>query len=104
MNARTIRVKLDEDLPRLAVQVLREAGYSAASVPEQEITGRTDAELWQAVAAEHRFLVTADKGFADVRRYPPGSHAGILLLRPDTDGASPVVALLEMVLAPYGLE
>jgi hypothetical protein len=31
--------------------------------------------------SEHRWLVTADKGFADLRRYPPGSHCGVILLR-----------------------
>jgi hypothetical protein len=25
--------------------------------------------------------MTADKGFADLRRHPPGSHAGVILLR-----------------------
>jgi hypothetical protein len=29
--------------------------------------------------------MTADKGFADLRRYPPGSHAGIILLRPQEE-------------------
>ncbi|MGO9059730.1 MAG: DUF5615 family PIN-like protein [Candidatus Binataceae bacterium] len=27
-------------------------------------------------------MITADKGFADLRKYPPGSHAGVILLRP----------------------
>ena len=26
-------------------------------------------------------LITADKGFADLRRYPPRRHAGVILLR-----------------------
>ena len=45
-----------------------------------------------------------DKGFADIRQYAPGTHAGILLLRPDQDGIGPVIELLEMVLASYDLE
>jgi hypothetical protein len=28
-----------------------------------------------------RFLITKDLGFSDERRYPPGSHRGILVLR-----------------------
>ncbi|HLJ07790.1 MAG TPA: DUF5615 family PIN-like protein, partial [Acidimicrobiia bacterium] len=28
-----------------------------------------------------RFLITLDKGFGDIRAYPPGTHPGILVLR-----------------------
>jgi predicted nuclease of predicted toxin-antitoxin system len=63
-----------------------------------------DPALWQAVQAEGRFLVTADKGFGDIRFYPPGTHAGVLLLRPDQDGIRPVVELLERVIQNYDLQ
>jgi predicted nuclease of predicted toxin-antitoxin system len=99
-----MRVKVDEDLPRLAVKILRDRGYEAASVAEQNMQGWKDPALWRAVQAEGRILVTADKGFADIRVYPPGTHAGVLLLRPDQDGIRPVVELLERFLAVYDLE
>ena len=51
-----------------------------------------------------RFLVTADKGFGDIRIYPLGTHFGILLLRPDEDGIRPVLKLLQKVLNSYNLE
>ena len=54
--------------------------------------------LWEAVQREGRFLVTSDKGFGDIRAYPPGTHAGILVLRPDQDGIRPLVELTELVL------
>lgn len=65
--------------------------------------GFKDPDLWREVQAEGRFLSTADKGFADVRRYPPGTHQGVLLLRPDKDGIDPLVELLEQVLAVVDL-
>jgi predicted nuclease of predicted toxin-antitoxin system len=37
--------------------------------------------LWARVQNERRWLITADKGFADLRLHPPGSHAGVILLR-----------------------
>jgi predicted nuclease of predicted toxin-antitoxin system len=99
-----MRVKVDEDLPRVTIQMLRGRGYEAVSVTEQGMGGWKDPPLWQAVQSEQRFLVTADKGFADIRFYPPGSHAGVLLLRPDEDGIRPIIELLERVLANYDLE
>jgi predicted nuclease of predicted toxin-antitoxin system len=98
-----MRIKVDEDLPPAAAKMLRDRGYEAASIVEQGMGGLKDADLWQAVQAEERFLVTADKGFADVRIYVPGTHAGVLLLRPDQDGIRPVIELLAQVLAHYNL-
>ena len=66
--------------------------------------GWTDTRLWAAVQAEQRFLVTADKGFADIRFYTPGTHFGVLLLRPDQDGIRPVLELLERVIQNYALQ
>jgi predicted nuclease of predicted toxin-antitoxin system len=99
-----MHIKVDEDLPRVAVKILRDRGHQAVSVLEQGMGGWKDAALWQAVQAEHRYLVTADKGFGDVRLYAPGTHAGILLLRPDQDGIRPTIELLERVLESYDLE
>lgn len=99
-----MRIKVDEDLPRAASQMLRDGGYEAVSVVDQGMGGWKDPALWQAVQVEQRFLVTADKGFADIRSHAPGTHAGILLLRPDQDGIQPVIELLERVLRSYDLE
>jgi len=97
-------IKVDEDLPRAAVQLLRERGYDTVNVIEQNMGGWKDPPLWKVIQKEKRFLVTADKGFADVRAYPPGTHPGILLLRPDEDGIRPVLELLQQVLKSYDLE
>jgi len=78
--------------------------YDAASVIEQGMGGWKDSQLWIAVQKDERFLVTADKGFGDIRAYPPGTHFGILLLRPDEDGIRPVLNLLQQVLNSYNLE
>jgi predicted nuclease of predicted toxin-antitoxin system len=98
-----VQIKVDEDLPRQVVALLRENGYQADSVVEQAMAGWKDIELWRKIQAERRFLVTADKGFADIRNYPPGTHAGVMLLRPDQDGIRPTVELIERVLQSYDL-
>lgn len=60
----TLKVMVDEDLPRQAVQLLREHGYDAASVVEQGMGGWKDPPLWIAVQKDERYLVTAEKGLA----------------------------------------
>ena len=100
----TFAIKVDEDLPRAAVHLLRQHGCDAVNVIEQNMGGWKDPPLWEVIQEEKRFLVTADKGFADVCTYPPGTHRGILLLRPDEDGIRPVPELLRQVLDSYHLE
>ena len=42
------------------------------------------------VAAAGRVLVSLDVGLGDIRAYPPGSHAGIVVLRLTDQSASAV--------------
>ena len=98
-----MRIKVDEDLPKRVVELFREIGHDTVNVLEQNLGGWKDDALWDIIQTEQRLLVTADKGFADARRRPPGTHFGILLLRPDEDGIRPVISLLEELLASHDL-
>jgi len=98
-----LRIKVDEDLPLAVAQLLRSAGYDAETVLEEGLGGWKDNALWRVVQEEQRLFVTADKGFGDIRFYPPGSHQGILLLRPDADGIQPLIELMQKVMSAYDL-
>lgn len=76
-----IQFKVDEDLPQGVADALREAGFDTRTVIEQSLGGASDEDLWPIVQRENRCLVTADKGFANALQRPPGTHAGIVLLR-----------------------
>ena len=86
-------IKIDEDLPRAIAQMLRSRGLNTDSVSEQGLQGSPDDLLWLRIQAEGRCLITADKGFADLRRYAPGSHAGIVLLRSREESRHSYLAL-----------
>jgi predicted nuclease of predicted toxin-antitoxin system len=77
-----MHIKVDEDLPQSVATVLRQRGYSCSTVLEQGKGGWKDPALWEVVQDHQQFFITADKGFGNIRRYPPGTHGGILLLRP----------------------
>jgi predicted nuclease of predicted toxin-antitoxin system len=74
-------LKLDENLGRSHIEILRNAGYETDRVHDQGMSGWADSAVWKRVCDEGRFFVTLDLDFADVRRHSPGSHPGILLLR-----------------------
>ena len=95
----SIRVKVDEDLPGQMADLFTQRGYDAATVVMQGWQGLSDEELWPRVQQEGRWLVTADKGFADLRTYPPGSHAGVLLLRLDEESRRGYLELMEAALS-----
>jgi predicted nuclease of predicted toxin-antitoxin system len=97
-------VKIDEDLPDRLGETVKSHGYEMATVRGQGWGGLKDHELWPRVMAEDRFFIAADKGFGDLRLFPPGTHPGILVLRPDKEGIIDFVVLLESVLRDRRLE
>lgn len=99
-----ISIKLDEDLSPLVGEPFREAGYTVATPAGQGWSGSKDPELWSRIVAEGMFFVTADKGFSDIRTYPPGAHPGILVLRPDRESISDYRLLVARVVAKHQLE
>lgn len=76
-----MRIKFDENLPAEAALTLRARRHDVHTVDEERLLGRPDIEIWQAAQREQRFLITQDLDFSDARRFVPGEHHGILLLR-----------------------
>jgi predicted nuclease of predicted toxin-antitoxin system len=76
-----LNFKLDENMPADLATHLREAGHEVANVVEEGLGGEDDPPVLTAATAEGRILLTFDLDFADVRHYPPGTHAGIVVFR-----------------------
>ncbi|MDQ1445184.1 MAG: hypothetical protein QOI20_1648 [Acidimicrobiaceae bacterium] len=89
-----MRLKLDENLPESAREVAADLGHDVDTVADEGLAGATDAEVLAAASRAGRFVVTLDRGFGDVRRYPPGSHGGIAVLRVDSQDAQTVTEAL----------
>lgn len=76
-----VKIKLDENLPARLVRLLAELGHDADTVPQEGFTGRPDSDVWAAAQNAGRFLITQDLDFSDIRRFAPGMHHGLLLVR-----------------------
>lgn len=72
---------VDEDLPRSTAVALRQAGHTADDVRDVGLRGHSDREIFDFAQAHGAVLVTADKDFSNVLRFPLGSHAGIIVSR-----------------------
>lgn len=76
-----MRLKLDENLPAELAEVCRGAGHDAHTVREENLSGSLDGAVFGAASSESRILLTQDLDFSDARRYRPGTHPGIVLIR-----------------------
>jgi predicted nuclease of predicted toxin-antitoxin system len=76
-----MKIKLDENLPHRLANLLQELGHDVHTLHDERLIGHADSEIWEAAQKESRFLITQDLDFSDTRRFAPGSHHGILLIR-----------------------
>jgi predicted nuclease of predicted toxin-antitoxin system len=76
---------------------LRALGHDADNVREEGIAGQDVAVVWRAAQSEGRFLVTQDLVFSDLRRFAPGTHAGLLLVRLPDAGSQELVRVLTVL-------
>jgi predicted nuclease of predicted toxin-antitoxin system len=100
----SVRSKIDEDVPRQIADLLNARGHDAATVVGQGWQGMPDEILWPRVQQESRWLITADKGFADLRQYPPGTHAGVILLRSQEESRRAYLELATMAIERLKLD
>src|SRR5260370_40935726 len=84
--------------------MLSARGHDAVTVLRQGWQGAPDDVLWRRVQNERRWLMTADKGFADLRRHPPGSHAGVILLRSQEESRQAYLELAAIALGRLKLD
>jgi predicted nuclease of predicted toxin-antitoxin system len=93
-----LKFKIDENLPAECALILREAGFEAATVAQQKLSGADDSVLFERCRAESRVLVTVDLDFANVQAYPPGSHSGIVVLRSNSQDKATLISILKRTL------
>lgn len=76
-----MRIKLDENMPLSLAALLRSAGHNVSTVPEENLSGEGDPLVLETAIKEGRLLMTFDVDFGDIRAYPVGSHAGVVVFR-----------------------
>ena len=99
-----VRFKLDENLPRDAEALLRDAGHDVQTVLEERLGGNPDPEVLEACRGESRVLITFDLDFSDIRLYPPAGHSGVWVLRPHIQSIDNTLVLLKGALVALETE
>lgn len=76
-----MKIKLDENLPSGLASVLSRLGYDTDTVIEEGLAAEKDDAVWRAAQHAGRLLVTQDLDFSDIRKFQPGAHCGVVLVR-----------------------
>ncbi|MEW6201045.1 MAG: DUF5615 family PIN-like protein [bacterium] len=76
-----MKIKLDENMPFDFAELLCSAGHNTTTVVEERLSGEKDPLIVKRAAEEERLLITFDLDFGDIRSYPIGTHAGIVVFR-----------------------
>ena len=94
-----MKFKTDENMPFETADDLRQAGHDAMTVADQKLAGQPDFRVADVCRAEGRSILTLDLDFSDIRVYPPGDYAGIIVLRPSVQSTTNIRRLVSQVIA-----
>lgn len=93
-----MKIKLDENISPLSVNVFRANGFEATSVKDEGLTGCSDDHLISVCTDEDKILVTLDLDFSDMRRYHPSLFSGIIIIRTDKQSRDYINRILERII------
>lgn len=99
-----MKLKIDENLSPQVVPLLHTFGHDAVTVVDEGLAGSDDTTVALAAADEGRMLLTLDRGFGDIRSYPPGEHPGMIVMRLRDQRPALVDATLRTLLAAHNLD
>lgn len=91
-----MKIKLDENIP-VGEWNSRPDSIDVDTVFDEGLAGSDDETVFVAAQKEGRFLITQDLDFSDIRRFLPGTHAGLLLLRLREPSRRDLIAKLESI-------
>ena len=64
------------------VQLIKKLGFDVERIQDLGMTGARDSDVFAKVQEKKAILITNDRGFGDIRTYPPSSHYGVIVLKP----------------------
>jgi len=99
-----VKLKLDENLPHDLADELVRRGHDVDTVLDEQLGGHKDPVVVQAATEDDRMVITLDRGVGDIRNFPPGTHAGVVVLRPASQDPASILRLIERLLGMHELE
>jgi predicted nuclease of predicted toxin-antitoxin system len=76
-----LKIKIDENMPNSLAEILRIARHDVDTVSQEKLSGAEDPVILENAGREGRIFMTFDLDFCNIREYPEGTHAGIVVFR-----------------------
>jgi predicted nuclease of predicted toxin-antitoxin system len=92
-------ILIDHCVPRKFSRLLQTWGYSTCFLTEHIAADATDSDVIALAQKLDAVLLTVDLDFANILVYPPGSYAGIIVMRYNAAEESALIHSLEQALA-----
>jgi len=70
---------IDEDMPRSTGAILKKHGYDIRDIRDHGLRGAKDEEIYKFAQREQAVILTGDRGFGNILRFPLGNHFGIVV-------------------------
>lgn len=75
-----MKLLLDENVAASTAQLCRDQGHDVKHVKEEGLQGEDDEALLDLAVAEHRVMLSFDKDFGNLLRFPLASHLGVIVV------------------------
>jgi|FaiFalDrversion3_1042247.scaffolds.fasta_scaffold22998_2 predicted nuclease of predicted toxin-antitoxin system len=93
-----LKILADECTFDITVEFLRRHGYPVITVKELGLAGAKDHVVFAKAQELGAVLLTRDQEFGDIRRFPPSSHLGVIVLKMKYQEAASVHSALHKLL------
>ena len=93
-----MKIKLDENLPEGLKELLAGKGHDVHTVPDESLIGKDDNVIFEAALRESRMLLTQDLDFSDARKFRPGTHSGVVVIRMRDPSRRRIIARMRQIL------
>ena len=95
------RLLADMNISPQTVADLCRLGWDTVRVNQILSATATDREIIEQAIVDNRVVLTQDLDFSDTRKFSPGTHCGILLLRLKNPSATAIKALLKELVSHH---
>ncbi|MCB9867898.1 MAG: DUF5615 family PIN-like protein [Phycisphaerales bacterium] len=96
-------IKLDENLPYKLKEILEQRGHTVHTLTDEHLVGEPDDRVWAGAQSDGALLITQDLDFSDIRKFEPGAHHGIVLLRLREPGRSAMIERIGSVAQSFDI-
>lgn len=91
-----IKFLTDENISKSLVAALRAAKINVVRIADVNLQGSPDDNIFQYSKAQNLTLLTRDLDFANIHRFPLGTHSGVVVIR--FENAAPIDTLSKRVI------